>query len=635
MMPSLVALPDELLHQILRHTAPEQALRSVALVSRRFNRLTEERLLWKYYCKTSFRYWQTSHRFWDKVRGNLHDVDWKALYLLRLKRNRHIASLIDDIVASRVSRIEKTEQICRYGFDAKDYLLTQSRIDDSVPDALARSYYSCAALNSIHRSLAIEEWAKFQEYYRSGGDESSTQRLNGGMRLERAIGAFDMFILHDNEGDLDEISALLDDMAARFRTANPRLHLATTREKAIALARWLHFNNLAGLDADEDSVYHLRNCLIGRALRDDQHLPLPIVSAVIFAALAPRCGFEAYPCAPVYSQVHVVVLSQRGVSLDGARLRPEEAEHQETMYFNLYWSADEVPAEHVNYLLSGQGLHNGQQDFLTPASTDQIVVKTAENIRSSFTKFGTFDRPVSQLIPIIGSNKADSIRDLDPATYSTHWATIMMTASRPDHEIALWGWRRSVWQLLASTLASFPEDSWLVEKYICPMYDSFSSPQDPQSNREHPSQQIRNKLRLLRRADRTADAPTRRSRLAEGIQVKYRVGQVFRHKRYDYYGIILGWTTDGLWGDPTWTRGSPLVKREYTHPYYHCLVSRHGYDQHIMAEHSIEAIKLRGGVEALPAEIRDLMPVAGRYFKRWDGERGVFVSNRRELYPED
>jgi hypothetical protein len=31
------------------------------------------------------------------------------------------------------------------------------------------------------------------------------ERLNCGMRLERALGAFDMFMLHDNEGDLDEV----------------------------------------------------------------------------------------------------------------------------------------------------------------------------------------------------------------------------------------------------------------------------------------------------------------------------------------------------------------------------------------------------------------------------------------------
>jgi F-box protein 21 len=30
-----------------------------------------------------------------------------------------------------------------------------------------------------------------------------------------------------------------------------------------------------------------------------------------------------------------------------------------------------------------------------------------------------------------------------------------------------------------------------------------------------------------------------------------------------------------------------------------------------------------------------LLTLAGRYFKRWDGERGVFVSNVRDEYPDD
>lgn len=137
-MASFDALPDELIHHILHYLSPEQTLTAVALVSRRFSNIAHEPLLWKYYCQTGFRYWQSEHRFQDKLRGNLHDVDWKALYLLRLKRNSRIANLIDGIVASRVSRLEKTEQICQYGYDAKDYLLTQCRIDESAEDVLAR-----------------------------------------------------------------------------------------------------------------------------------------------------------------------------------------------------------------------------------------------------------------------------------------------------------------------------------------------------------------------------------------------------------------------------------------------------------------------------------------------------------------
>jgi len=147
-MSSFESLPDELIHQILHYLSPELTLRTVALLSRRFSRLAYEPLLWKHYCEANFRYWQAEHHFDEKVYGNLHDVDWKALYLLRLRRNSRIAGLIDGIVASRVSRIEKTEKICQYGYDAKDYLLTQCRIDESAEDVLARRCVRLSATTS-------------------------------------------------------------------------------------------------------------------------------------------------------------------------------------------------------------------------------------------------------------------------------------------------------------------------------------------------------------------------------------------------------------------------------------------------------------------------------------------------------
>lgn len=49
----------------------------------------------------------------------------------------------------------------------------------------------------------------------------------------------------------------------------------------------------------------------------------------------------------------------------------------------------------------------------------------------------------------------------------------------------------------------------------------------------------------------------------------------------------------------------------------------------------MEVLNLQGGVRELPREIRDLVPMAGKFFKRWDDENGVFVSNLRELFPED
>lgn len=200
-------LPDELLQHILQYIPPEDVLRSFSPLSRRLHRIAQEPLLWRYYCRSNFRYWNAVHRFQEMIRGPVHRVNWKRLFLLRLQRNAHAAALLDGIVQSRVSRLQKMEQICQYGYDVKDFLLAQCRIDDSAEDVLARRHFSCTVLDSIHRSLAVEEWAKYQKHAARHIDDGapSGESINCGMKLERALGAFDMFMLHENEGDLDEV----------------------------------------------------------------------------------------------------------------------------------------------------------------------------------------------------------------------------------------------------------------------------------------------------------------------------------------------------------------------------------------------------------------------------------------------
>lgn len=54
-------------------------------------------------------------------------------------------------------------------------------------------YYARALLTCLHRSIAIPEWAKLRR-----GEPVS---------LERALGAFDLFIPESGYGDLDEVSS--------------------------------------------------------------------------------------------------------------------------------------------------------------------------------------------------------------------------------------------------------------------------------------------------------------------------------------------------------------------------------------------------------------------------------------------
>ena len=52
-------------------------------------------------------------------------------------------------------------------------------------------FYSDAVLGSVHRTMAITEWMKLK---------------NGeAVPLERALAAFDLFVLHGRKGDFNEV----------------------------------------------------------------------------------------------------------------------------------------------------------------------------------------------------------------------------------------------------------------------------------------------------------------------------------------------------------------------------------------------------------------------------------------------
>jgi F-box protein 21 len=136
-MASLSTIPDELVSQVLYHLSAIDSL-TVQLLSRRFQSLANEPLLWRFYCQ-KFRFWNSEHGFKEKLGGRAADTDWKQLWLLRQRRNARIARLLDGLMASQVGRIRKFEQIGALGLDAKDFLMQQSALgDDEAEDALAR-----------------------------------------------------------------------------------------------------------------------------------------------------------------------------------------------------------------------------------------------------------------------------------------------------------------------------------------------------------------------------------------------------------------------------------------------------------------------------------------------------------------
>jgi hypothetical protein len=123
----------------------------------------------------------------------------------------------------------------------------------------------------------------------------------------------------------------LDDIADRFRLEHPNFYFLSTRQKALALARWLRAHNLTGMDNPHENYRNLRNCFIGHALSDPDHPSLPIISSAIFTCVAQRLGLKAF-CLAFPNHVHAAVYAPAGQDLDGNYTRDTNPE-KTRMYF--------------------------------------------------------------------------------------------------------------------------------------------------------------------------------------------------------------------------------------------------------------------------------------------------------------
>lgn len=204
-------LPDEVIQHILSHLPPV-SVASFQNSSRECNLIVKP-LLWRNYCQRLYRYWNSRHNIEEKLTGPINAVDWKALFVKRYEIDRYTIKMINSIVSSQSGRIAKIHSIAQHEYDAKDILLWQMNHDNGAGDILARKYvrlalvyniieslhssvryYSRAVLGCIHRKMALQEWSRL-----AAGQCAS---------IENALVAFDMFVLHDREGDFDDVSLM-------------------------------------------------------------------------------------------------------------------------------------------------------------------------------------------------------------------------------------------------------------------------------------------------------------------------------------------------------------------------------------------------------------------------------------------
>lgn len=561
----LLSLPEEIIENTLKFIPDDDsALLDISLVCKKLYRLSNSPLEWRARCRR-FRYWEPRHEYQKKVKHPLPaEVDWRSLFVERIYSYKRTTMLLNEIISSPVDRIKKFNKIADLGYDAKDCLAEHANASDDVEDVLARRWYASAAIRYIHRRQAIIGWKKLA----SGEDIS----------LEYALGCFELFILKTPEGDIDDISGILDELAARFKSETTNFADMSTKAKALALCTYMNREGFRG--ASYESYRALKNAFIGVSLRTDR-TNLPLTATAIYCSLATRVGLAAYPCGFPY---HVLAI-----------VRNEDGNY---IYLDPFrGEGNELPVQGLEHQLSELGVGATMDEFLRPSPTTDIVLRTSRNILESL-------------------RRAPGPSD------------IQQEAVEIDRHSALYA------ALTASALLGPRITLNVVQHMARRIQDEYSM--DVQFFEEDivPKLEDRNARELLLemcgelRAEDSAQRPVSRRENLDGNDVRYRVGTVFVHKRYPFQGVVFGWSrTCAPREGEEWmqTMGVDTLSRGRHQPFYLALVM----------DGSVRYVAEENIVVSQTDPVESLRKLAGKYFKRYSRAERMFISNIRDEYPDD
>ncbi|KAK3698044.1 hypothetical protein LTR37_017160 [Vermiconidia calcicola] len=582
-------LPDELLEQIAYYLPPSATL-AFGSTCKRGNKIAYEHLIWRAHCKLGWQYWQPKHDFEEKLEQPPAQTHWRKLYNERRKADNKALETFNELLKTQQLRVQRVEEVAKLGRDVRDMLLKlRNETPEDAEDVLARRWYADAILGHLNRQIALEKWTRLQNRQM--------------VRLEEVLGAYDLFVLGGRPGDLADLDKEFDRLADAVKASHVAFDELSVRMKAVHVAAYLRSENLVG-NPNVGDYHALRNNFLSIALFDEVHTSLPLQSVAIYCAVARRLGVNAKP-SNYPAHVHAVIEAPADVTLDGKQKTSAQGAEPEMefMHMDPWNSSEEVPRDQLIRRLTQMGVPPNQQQGLLAASNNlEITLRTGRNIMHSVQEARNRQR---------GSRGGLPYPDIECAWYAMLWS--LMILGERDGATTLHRRRQCLPYIAEHFQQHFPEDLGMIERVIAPMFEGEG---------EHTV--LAHLFEQQRAADRNAKAPFPRSTLTKNVE--YKIGQHFQHKRYGYGGFIIGWDFKCT-ADPGWIAQMQVdqLPGGRNQPFYNVVAD--DKSQRYVAEENIERLYMT------PNE--SLMLQAGRWFKRWDKERKIFVSNIQDEYPDD
>jgi F-box protein 21 len=188
------------------------------------------------------------------------------------------------------------------------------------------------------------------------------------------------------------------------------------------------------------------------------------------------------------------------------------------MYMDPFHSDHEIPVSDLQHQLAAMGVSSTEYGALLDSSSiTEIIRRTARNIISAIQK--------GSHIHTTRASFCSSLVDSDSAFYGALWALLLL----PENTSMRMGMQRALPYIVEHLKNQFFMDVGLVEQYVLPIFTDL-----------RPIVALHHSTRQIRATDSETKVSKRRSQ-ATLTKVKYRVGQVFRHVRYAYQAVIIGW----------------------------------------------------------------------------------------------
>jgi F-box protein 21 len=321
-----------------------------------------------------------------------------------------------------------------------------------------------------------------------------------------------------------------------IRQDHPGIDELSPRNKAALVARYLKARGWTSMQIGRD-YHNVEHNFLGVALCGKEHNSLPLITVIIYCYVARALGLRAAPCSfPMH--VHALVHPPRGYDLDGD---PLDADGEDpAMYMDPFCSDEEVPLNSLKgqlRLVSHQFTDAEVEGFLLESNARDITLRCARNI---FNSQRSMEAPLEDV-------------DKYNAMYGAAWASVLVRkriGMQPFEDVAL---------LMQAFLENSTYDVGLIERYILPLCVGI-----PDYNR------YMDECRAVRLKDEMKRPG--RDRSGKNAAIKYKVGQVFQHKRYGYIAAITGWDPECS-SSELWIRqmGVDRLPKGRQQPFYHVL----------------------------------------------------------------